>query len=216
MKQAYIRADRIKSQGLEQHMIAKSDSKYVLMLMILVVSVGLIACSPQAAAPTPTVPPATIEPTAVPVSEEPTATLGTAESAATEAVAATVECTRLNLNDVTEDALLVMIPDFSNRMVREFFEYRPYVSIQQFRREIGKYVDEAQVAEYEQYVYVPVDPNDSDADSLMQIPGVDETVANQLIEDRPYESNDAFMTALGASLDAGQLEEAACYLAATA
>lgn len=37
-------------------------------------------------------------------------------------------------------------------MVRKFEEYRPYVSIQQFRREIGKYVDEAMVAAYEQYV----------------------------------------------------------------
>src|SRR6185295_7081776 len=45
--------------------------------------------------------------------------------------------TRLNLNEVTEEQLLSTIPNFSNRMVREFFEYRPYISIQQFRREIG-------------------------------------------------------------------------------
>src|SRR5215813_3568963 len=55
---------------------------------------------------------------------------------------------KLNLNNVTGDQLLATIPNFPNRMVREFQEYRPYVSIQQFRREIGKYVGDAQVAEY--------------------------------------------------------------------
>ncbi len=56
---------------------------------------------------------------------------------------------------MTGDELLATIPNFGDRMVREFGEYRPYVSIQQFRKEIGKYVDAAQVAEYEKYVYVP-------------------------------------------------------------
>ena len=71
-------------------------------------------------------------------------------------------------------------------MVREFLEYRPYVSIQQFRQEIGKYVDEAQVAAYEQYVYVPVNVDEADAKTLQQLPGVDEAVAAELIAARPY------------------------------
>ena len=37
-------------------------------------------------------------------------------------------------------------------MAREFDEYRPYTDMDQFRREIGKYVDEDEVARYEQYV----------------------------------------------------------------
>jgi radical SAM superfamily enzyme with C-terminal helix-hairpin-helix motif len=78
-------------------------------------------------------------------------------------------------------------------MVREFFEYRPYISIQQFRQEIGKYVDEAQVATYEQYVYVPVDVNEADAATLMQISGVDQAVADGLIAARPYASAAAFL-----------------------
>ncbi|MEZ4518070.1 MAG: hypothetical protein R3C44_15035 [Chloroflexota bacterium] len=69
-------------------------------------------------------------------------------------------------------------------MTREFLEHRPYISIQQFH-EIGKYVDDAQVTEWEQYVYVPVDPNNSDADTLQQLPGVDETIAADLIAGRP-------------------------------
>jgi hypothetical protein len=37
-------------------------------------------------------------------------------------------------------------------MAHEFDEYRPYTDMEQFRREIGKYVDEDEVARLEQYV----------------------------------------------------------------
>jgi hypothetical protein len=39
-----------------------------------------------------------------------------------------------------------------NRMAHEFEEYRPYKNIEQFRKEIGKYVDQAEVARFERYV----------------------------------------------------------------
>ncbi|MEO8612891.1 MAG: hypothetical protein ABI690_33665, partial [Chloroflexota bacterium] len=128
----------------------------------------------------------------------------------------TATCVKLNLNIETQEQLLSTIPNFSSRMVREFFEYRPYVSIQQFRREIGKYVDDAQVAQYEQYVFVPVDPNNADADTLKQIPGVDDTLAASLVAGRPYASNQAFLDVLSKSLDAQQLAGAGCYLATSA
>ncbi|MFN8372796.1 MAG: hypothetical protein U0694_07960 [Anaerolineae bacterium] len=144
--------------------------------------------------------------------EAPTEEAAATESA-TETAAVEATCTLLNLNTVTEDQLLSTMPNFSNRMVREFFEYRTYVSIQQFRREIGKYVDDAQVAEWEQYVYVPVTPNDSDAETLMQLPGVDETIASALTSGRPYANNDAFMTALAAQVSAEDAAQASCYLA---
>jgi radical SAM superfamily enzyme with C-terminal helix-hairpin-helix motif len=121
-------------------------------------------------------------------------------------------CAKLNLNTLTEESLMATIPNFSSRMVREFFEYRPYVSIQQFRKEIGKYVDVSQVAEYEKYVYVPVDPNNADAETLNQLQGVDDTVAADLIKARPYASNDAFLQALSAQVTAQQAAEAKCYL----
>lgn len=151
--------------------------------------------------------------TAAPVAAAPASTSAPAATTAVEAtVAPTASAqTRLNLNIVTGDELLATIPDFSNRMVREFEEYRPYVSIQQFRREIGKYVDEAQVTGYEQYVYVPVDVDNADAATLQQIPGVTQAIADQLIAGRPYGSNDAFLNALGAlGIDA---TTAASYLA---
>jgi DNA uptake protein ComE-like DNA-binding protein len=125
----------------------------------------------------------------------------------------TSDCTKLNLNELTEAQLMATIPGFSSRMVREFLEYRPYASIQQFRQQIGKYVDATQVAEYEKYVYVPVDPNNSDAQTLMQLPGVDATVAAALANGRPYASNDAFLQALHASVSADQLAQEKCYLA---
>lgn len=117
-------------------------------------------------------------------------------TAASAAIAPAATMTKLNLNTVTGDELLATIPDFGNRMVREFDEYRPYISIQQFRQEIGKYVDEAQVAFYEEYVYVPVAVNDADAATIMQIPGVDQAAADALVAARPYADNAAFITKL--------------------
>jgi radical SAM superfamily enzyme with C-terminal helix-hairpin-helix motif len=98
-------------------------------------------------------------------------------------------------------------------MVREFFEYRPYVSIQQFRREIGKYVDAATVAGYEKYVYVPIDPSQADADTLKQIPGVTDAVASSLISGRPYATTADFLHKLAASITADQFAEASCLVA---
>ena len=119
---------------------------------------------------------------------------------------------KLNLNEATAEELQAKIPDFGNRMVREFEEYRPYVSIQQFRREIGKYVDDAQVATYEQYVYVPIKVNESDAETLKQLPGVDDAIAAALIAARPYDSSDAFLAKLAESASAEELASAAAYL----
>lgn len=127
-----------------------------------------------------------------------------------EAVAAPA-FTLLNLNAATADQLLT-IPAMSNRMVREFFEYRPYISISQFRREIGKYVNADQVAAYEKFVYVPVNVNSSDAATLQQIPGVDEKIAADLIAARPYADNAAFLAKLGTALSAEQTAYAANYL----
>ena len=119
---------------------------------------------------------------------------------------------KLNLNTVTGEELLATIPGFGNRMVREFQEYRPYLSIQQFRKEIGKYVDDAQVAEYEKYVYVPIAINDSDTATLQQIPGLDATEAETLIAGRPYASSDAFLAQLSGFVSTTELETARAYL----
>jgi DNA uptake protein ComE-like DNA-binding protein len=55
------------------------------------------------------------------------------------------------LNTATDEAIL-SIPGVGNKMLHEFKEYRPYKNIEQFRREIGKYVDKKEVARLERYV----------------------------------------------------------------
>ena len=119
---------------------------------------------------------------------------------------------KLNLNTVSGDELTAGIPNFPSRMIREFQEYRPYVSIQQFRKEIGKYVGDAQVAEYEKYVYVPISFNSSDSETLQQIPGLDATEADALIAARPFGTQDDFLTKLSDYISSDELEIAKSYL----
>jgi DNA uptake protein ComE-like DNA-binding protein len=57
----------------------------------------------------------------------------------------------INLNTASRDEIMT-IPGMDRRMAHEFEEYRPYSSMEQFRREIGKYVDAEEVARLEMYV----------------------------------------------------------------
>jgi DNA uptake protein ComE-like DNA-binding protein len=59
----------------------------------------------------------------------------------------------INLNTATDEEIL-SIPGIGKRMLHEFKEYRPYKAIEQFRREIGKYVDKKEVARLERYVTI--------------------------------------------------------------
>ena len=119
---------------------------------------------------------------------------------------------RINLNTASMDDFKT-VPDVGDRMAHEFDEYRPYVSIQQFRREMAKYVEDDVIAGYEQYVFVPVSPNESDAETVAQLPGVDLDEANQLVAARPFESDTAFLAALEPMVTPEDLELAPSYLA---
>lgn len=59
----------------------------------------------------------------------------------------------IDLNTAS-DADILTIPGLGNRMLHEFKEYRPYRAIEQFRREIGKYVKPPEVARLERYVVI--------------------------------------------------------------
>ena len=59
----------------------------------------------------------------------------------------------LDLNSATAEEI-TLIPGVGDRMRHEFEEYRPYTGLEQFRREIGKYVDEDEVARLERYVTI--------------------------------------------------------------
>ena len=60
---------------------------------------------------------------------------------------------RIDLNTASDEAIL-SIPGIGSRMLREFKEYRPYEAMAQFRREMGKYVDDTEVARMERYVEI--------------------------------------------------------------
>jgi radical SAM superfamily enzyme with C-terminal helix-hairpin-helix motif len=193
--------------------------KTFVLLVISSLCLGILAaCGSSTAASSV---PATTVPAAIQATEVATQAVEIATTAPTEAPVATVGSsavaavmTKLNLNTSTGDEYLQAIPGFSSRMVREFLEYRPYLSILQFRQEIGKYVDEAQVAEYENYVFVPVSVDSSDAATLMQIPGLDETSAAALIAARPFGSNEAFLAKLAELAPGIDQAVAASYLLA--
>jgi DNA uptake protein ComE-like DNA-binding protein len=59
----------------------------------------------------------------------------------------------MDLNTASDEDLLT-IPGLGNRMLREFKEYRPYKAIEQFRREMGKYVKPPEVARLERYIVI--------------------------------------------------------------
>lgn len=106
----------------------------------------------------------------------------------------------INLNTATEDELM-SIPGMGERMMDEFLEYRPYSNIMGFRAEIGKYVDEAQLDTWQQYVFVPTDPNTATMEQLTALKGVDEATAQTIINNRDYADWGALETVLLKSHD---------------
>lgn len=135
-----------------------------------------------------------------------------ATSAATAPAAGEAMWVKFNLNTATEEQFRT-IPGVGDRMVKEFLEYRPYASIAEFRQELGKYVDEGMVAGYEQYLFVPVDPNAADATTLQQLPGVSEETATALTDSRTYADSAAFLTELSKHVSPEQATLAAAFIA---
>ncbi len=106
----------------------------------------------------------------------------------------------INLNDVTTEEIL-LIPGVGDRMAHEFEEYRPYVDMDEFRREIGKYVDEDEVERLARYVYVPIDLNAATREEIMAVPGMSERMAHEFEEYRPYVDMDEFRREIGKYVD---------------
>ena len=106
----------------------------------------------------------------------------------------------INLNTVS-DKELGLVPGISRKMKHEFEEYRPYTSIKQFQREIGKYVDDKEVARFEQYVFVPMDLNSASSDNFRSIPGMSRKMVHEFEEYRPYTSMQQFRNEIGKYVD---------------
>lgn len=109
-----------------------------------------------------------------------------------------------NLN-TTAEVDFKMIPGIGNRMAHEFEEYKPYTSVKQFKREIGKYVDEDEVLRYLNYVFVPVELNRSTEDDIKSLPGVGNRISHEFIEYRPYTNLAQFRKEIGKYVDEKEL-----------
>ncbi len=119
---------------------------------------------------------------------------------------------KINLNNMTRIALQANFPGIDDRMIYEFFEYQPYDSIQTFRDKLRDDINASELAEYEKSLFVPIDVNTPDQQTLMQIPGVTKDLANILKSQQPFKSHEAFFEALDDSLSIEQIEVAATYL----
>jgi len=107
---------------------------------------------------------------------------------------------QLNLNSASEEEIL-LIPGLGKRMLHEFQEYRPYKTIAQFRKEIGKYVDQKEVARLEQYVFVPIRLNSASDDDILTIPGLGKRMLREFKEYRPYKNMEQFRKEIGKYVD---------------
>lgn len=110
----------------------------------------------------------------------------------------------LNLNTASGDEIM-LIPGMNNRMTHEFEEYRPYTSLDQFRQEIGKYVDEAEVARLEQYVFIPLNLNSATRDDFATVPGASNRMVREFLEYQPYSDMDHFRREIGKYVDEAEV-----------
>ncbi len=102
----------------------------------------------------------------------------------------------LNLNTASREELL-LIPGLGPKMAHEFEEYRPYKSFAQFRKEIGKYVNEQEVARLEQFVFIPIDLNKASDEDILTIPGLGRRMLHEFKEYRPYKNIEQFRKEIG-------------------
>lgn len=118
---------------------------------------------------------------------------------------------QINLNTSSREELM-LIPGLSRRMAHEFEEYRPYTSLEQFRREIGKYVDEDEVARLEQYVFIPLGLNSASSSDLMTIPGMSSRMVHEFEEYRPFTSMEQFRREIGKYVDEDEVARLESYV----
>ncbi len=107
---------------------------------------------------------------------------------------------QINLNTATDEEIL-MIPGTGKRMLREFLEYRPYKTLAQFHKEIGKYVNDKELARLEQYVFVPINLNTGSDEDILSIPGTGKRMLREFKEYRPYTNIEQFRKEIGKYVD---------------
>ena len=110
----------------------------------------------------------------------------------------------LNLNTATA-AQILLVPRIARRMTREFEEYRPWVNFAQFDREIGKYVDAAEVGRLKQYVFIPLSLNTATDDQFKTIPNLGTSMIREFNEYRPWKTQAQFEKEIGKYVDAKEV-----------
>lgn len=107
----------------------------------------------------------------------------------------------INLNTASDEEMQ-LVPGVGPRIAHEFDEYRPWEGgMARFRRELGKYVDDEEVARLEQYVFVPMDLNSASSEDLHTIPGVGDRMVHEFEEYRPYVNMAQFRREMGKYVD---------------
>jgi len=117
----------------------------------------------------------------------------------------------LNLNTASQ-AEILLIPGIGSRMLREFEEYRPYKALAQFQRDMGKYVDDAEVTRLSGYVFVPIDLNTASDEDILSIPGVGSRMEREFKEYRPYQSMAQFRREMGKYVDDNEVARLERYI----
>lgn len=117
----------------------------------------------------------------------------------------------INLNTATAEEIL-LIPRAGKRMAHEFEEYRPWKSWTQFNKEIGKYVNEQEVARLAQYGFIPINLNTASDDDLLTIPGVGKRMLHELKEYRPWKTGAQFDKEIGKYVDEKEVQRLKRYV----
>ena len=110
----------------------------------------------------------------------------------------------INLNTAGNREIL-LVPGVGDRMAHEFEEYRPYTAIAQWKREMGKYVDDAEIERMGRHVFVPIDLNTATREEILAIPGVGKRMAHEFEEYRPYLNIEQFRREIGKYVDDGEV-----------
>jgi|RhiMethySRZTD1v2_1073278.scaffolds.fasta_scaffold03059_10 DNA uptake protein ComE-like DNA-binding protein len=102
----------------------------------------------------------------------------------------------LNLNTATVPEIL-LVPRIAQRMRIEFPEYRPWKTMAQFDREIGKYVGADETNRLKKYVFIPIDLNTATDDQILSIPGIARRMTIEFKEYRPWKTKEQFDREIG-------------------
>ena len=117
----------------------------------------------------------------------------------------------INLNTATAEEIM-LIPGAGKRMAHEFEEYRPWRNWAQFQKEIGKYVNQQEVARLAQYAFIPININTASDADIQTIPGVGARMLHEFKEYRPWKSMEHFHKEIGKYVDDKEVRRLARYV----